>query len=56
VAGVAELGVLTASAQEWSVAVRRAEVIGLLAREQRVRVAAADEAAAELGISRRQGC
>ncbi len=49
VAGVAELGVLTASAEEWAVAVRRAEVIGRLAREQRVRVAAA-----ELGISRRQ--
>lgn len=52
--GVAELGVLTASAEEWSVAVRRAEVIGRLAREPQVRIAEADEAAAELGISRRQ--
>ncbi|WP_449063848.1 transposase [Planomonospora algeriensis] len=52
--GVAELGVLTASAEEWEVAVRRAEVIGRLAREPWVRVAAADEAAAELGVSRRQ--
>lgn len=52
--GVAELGVLTASAEEWSVAVRRAEVIGRLAREPQVRIVEADEAAAELGISRRQ--
>jgi putative transposase len=52
--GVAELGVLTASAEEWSVAVRRAEVIGRLAREPQVCIAEADEAAAELGISRRQ--
>jgi putative transposase len=52
--GVAELGVLTASAEEWAVAVRRAEVIGRLAREPRVRIPEADEAAAELGISRRQ--
>ncbi|WP_336209584.1 replication initiator [Nonomuraea sp. LPB2021202275-12-8] len=49
VAGVAELGVLTASAAEWSVAVRRAEVIGRLAREPQVRIAEADEAATELG-------
>ncbi|MEV4013498.1 helix-turn-helix domain-containing protein [Nonomuraea angiospora] len=42
------LGVLTASAEEWAVAVRRVEVLGRLAREQRV------EMAAELGISRQQ--
>lgn len=54
VAGVAELGVLTAPAEEWSLAVRRAEVIGQLARGQRVGIAAVDEAAAELGVSRRQ--
>jgi putative transposase len=55
VAGVAELGVLTVSAEEWAAAVRRAKVIGRLAREQRVGVAAAaDVAAAELGISRQQ--
>ncbi|MEV0386048.1 Mu transposase C-terminal domain-containing protein [Nonomuraea sp. NPDC050643] len=54
VAGVAELGVLTASAAEWSMAARRAEVIGGLAREPQVRIAEADEAATQLGISRRQ--
>lgn len=53
-AGVAERGVLTASAEDWAVAVRRAEVIGRLAREPRIPVAVADEAAAELGIGRRQ--
>jgi putative transposase len=53
-AGVAERGVLTASAEDWAVAVRRAEVIGRLAQEQQVGFAAADAAAAELGISRRQ--
>ncbi|MFI6541190.1 DNA-binding domain-containing protein [Nonomuraea sp. NPDC050547] len=54
VAGVTELGVLTASAEDWLVAVRRAEVIGRLAREPRVRSAEAAEAAVEPGISRRQ--
>ena len=51
---VAEQGVLTASDEAWSVAVRRAEVIGKLARAPRVGVEAADAAAAELGVSRRQ--
>ncbi len=54
VGGVAELGVLTASAQEWAVAVRRAEVIGRLARGPQVRVVEADEAAAD-GIGGLQG-
>src|SRR6266568_3267762 len=53
-AEVAEQGVLTASDEAWSVAVRRAEVIGKLARAPRVGVEAADAAAAELGVSRRQ--
>ncbi len=53
-AGVVERGVLTASAEDWALAVRRAEVIGRLARESRIPGAVADEAAAELGIRRRQ--
>src|SRR5256885_2368524 len=51
---VAERGVLTASDEAWSVAVRRAEVIGALAGERLVGVEAADAAAVELGLSRRQ--
>ncbi|WP_225991278.1 Mu transposase C-terminal domain-containing protein [Actinomadura montaniterrae] len=51
---VVERGVLTASGEAWAVAVRRAEVIGLLALRARVGVDAADDAAAQLGISRRQ--
>jgi len=51
---VAERGVLTVSDEVWSVAVRRAEVIGRLARERRVGVQAADAAAAELRMCRRQ--
>ena len=51
---IPERGVLTASDKAWSVAVRRAEVIGQLARERRVGVEAADAAALELGMSRRQ--
>ena len=48
---VAERGVLTAPAEVWQLAVRRAEVIGLLAGGDAVGHAAADTAAAELGIS-----
>lgn len=51
---VVERGVLTASDEAWSVAVRQAEVIGRLAREPRVGVEAANAATAELGVSRRQ--
>jgi putative transposase len=51
---VVEHGVLTASAQVWEAAVRRAEVIGPLADLSTVGLAAVEEAAAELGISRRQ--
>lgn len=53
-AEVVERGVLTSSEEVWAVAVRQAEVIGRLAREDRVGVRAADAAAAELGISQRQ--
>ena len=53
-AEVVERGVLTASEEVWSVAVRRAEVIGRLAREERIGVRVADAATAELGISQRQ--
>jgi hypothetical protein len=52
---VVECGVLTASAQTWDAAVRRAEVIRQLAEQATVGLDAADSAAAELGISRRQG-
>lgn len=48
---VAERGVLTAPAEVWQLAVRRAEVIGRLSGGDAVGHAAA---AAELGISRRQ--
>lgn len=51
---VVERGVLTAPGPMWDAAVRRAEVIGGLAAKDTVGVAAADEAATELGISRRQ--
>ncbi|GAA3083757.1 hypothetical protein GCM10020000_82450 [Streptomyces olivoverticillatus] len=51
---VAERGVLTAPAEVWDAAVRQAEVIGPLAEKSRVGLADADEAAARLGISRRQ--
>ena len=51
---VIERGVLTASDEAWAVAVRRAQVIGPLAAGSRVGAEAADGAAAELGISRRQ--
>ncbi len=51
---VAERGVLTASDEVWQLAIRRAEVIGRLAAGDAVGHAAADAAAAELGISRRR--
>lgn len=51
---VVERGVLTASDEVWAVAVRRARVIGPLAAGASVGKDAADAAAAELGISRRQ--
>ncbi|WP_430786997.1 Mu transposase C-terminal domain-containing protein [Actinoplanes sp. G11-F43] len=49
-----ERGVLTAPVEAWNLAVRRAEVIGGLAAGRTVGHAAADAAAAELGVSRRQ--
>jgi putative transposase len=51
---VVERGVLTAAAEAWDLAVRQAEVIGHLAGQRTVGLAAADAAAAELGVSRRQ--
>lgn len=51
---VVERGVLTASAETWDETVRQAEVIRRLAGQVTVGLAAADAAAAELGISRRQ--
>jgi putative transposase len=51
---VIERGVLTAPGPVWDAATRRAEVIGGLAARPAVGLVAADEAAAELGVSRRQ--
>ena len=51
---VAERGLLAVPGEVWSLAVRRAEVIGPLARPDVVGWEAADAAAAELGVSRRQ--
>jgi putative transposase len=51
---VAERGVLTAPAEAWDLAVRRAEVIRELAAQRVVSLEAADAAAARLGVSRRQ--
>lgn len=51
---VEERGVLTATAATWDETVRQAEVIRRLAGQVTVGLAAADAAAAELGISRRQ--
>jgi len=51
---VVECGVLVAPGPVWDAAVRRAEVIGRLADKSAVRLAAVDEAADELGVSRRQ--
>ena len=49
-----ERGVLTAPGPVRDAAVRRAEAIGRLAEKSTVGLAAADEAAAELKVSRRQ--
>ena len=51
---LAERGLLAVPEEVWSLAVRRAEVIGRLARLDVVGWEAADAAAAELGVSRRQ--
>jgi putative transposase len=51
---VAERGVLTAPAGTWDLAVRRAGVIRVLAVQPVVGTDAADAAAVELGVSRRQ--
>lgn len=51
---VQERGVLTAPAEAWDLAVRQAEVIRELAAQRAVGLAAADAAAADLQISRRQ--
>lgn len=51
---IAERGVLTASDEAWELAVGQAAVIGPLAAQPRVGSALVDQAAAELGISRRQ--
>ncbi|CCH32985.1 helix-turn-helix domain-containing protein [Saccharothrix espanaensis] len=53
-ATVLERGVFSAPVKVWDAAVRRAEVIGRLARVDAVGLEAADAAAAELGLSRRQ--
>ncbi|TMR90658.1 Mu transposase C-terminal domain-containing protein [Nonomuraea basaltis] len=53
-AQIIERGVLTAPDEAWDVAVRQAEVIGPLADQPRLGSAAADAAAAQLGISQRQ--
>lgn len=51
---VVERGVLTAPAEAWNAATQRAEVIKQLAGQTTVGLEAADAAAAELGVSRRQ--
>lgn len=51
---VCERGLLSVSEQVWAQTVRRAGVIGRLAENAVVRHEAADAAAAELGVSRRQ--
>jgi putative transposase len=51
---VAERGVLTAPAEAWDLAVRRADVIRELAAQRVVGLEAADAAAARMGVSRRQ--
>jgi putative transposase len=51
---VAERGVLTAPAEAWGLAVRRADVIRELAAQRVVGLEAADATAARLGVSRRQ--
>jgi len=52
-ATVAEHGLLAVPDEIWSLAVRRAEVIGRLARSGVVGLEAADAAVAALGVSRR---
>ena len=52
--GIPSPGHLTMSDAQWEQTRLRAEVIGNLAERDHVGVAAADEAAVELGISRRQ--
>jgi putative transposase len=49
-----EREVLTADEKRWQIAVRRARVIGSLAKSDRVPIVAADRAAAELGVTKRQ--
>ncbi|MFC4127882.1 transposase [Nocardia rhizosphaerae] len=49
-----ERGVLTADEAQWQVAVVRAKVIGPLAESDRVSIAAADQAADQLGVTQRQ--
>lgn len=51
---VLERGLLTVPGEVWQLAVRRAEVIGPLAAAPSVGAFAADAAAAQLGVSRRQ--
>jgi putative transposase len=51
---VVERGLLTVPEEMWALVVRRAEVIGWLAAGDVVGHEAADAAAAELGVSRRQ--
>lgn len=51
---VVERGVLATPDEAWNLAVRRAEVIGPLAAQTMVSLDTADEAAAQLGLSRRQ--
>lgn len=51
---VPERGLLTASAESWALARRRATVIARLATKDRVGHQVADAAASELGLSRRQ--
>jgi putative transposase len=51
---VAERGVVTASAQAWDLAARRADVIRELAAQRVVSLEDADAAATRLGVSRRQ--
>jgi putative transposase len=51
---MAERGVLTAPAEGWDLAVRRADVIRELAAQRVVGLGAADAAAVRLGVSRRQ--
>lgn len=51
---VMERSVVAVNRDRWQVAVDRAEVIGRLAERDRISVTCADEAAAGLGLKRRQ--